>query len=704
MKHFRIMTVALLLMLVAQTFAQVDRSKKPAPGPAPKASFPEYYETTLDNGLKVFVVTNNKQPLVTFRLLVKSGSEFDGENSGVASFTTSLLTSGTKTRNSLQFASEADFLGLSIGASAADDQMSISGSGLKKHMNKLLELMTDAMYNPSFPQEELEKEQKQALSGLKTVKKNPDEVMDRLSITVGYNGHPYSNFGIEEDVSAITRDDLVAFHKRYFIPNNASLAIVGDVTPKDIIPVVKKFFGDWKRGEAPVRNFALPKPVTGRSVHLVDLGSTQTQTSINVLLTGVRRDDPDYLPLSIVNSIVGGGFSGRLFQNLRETHAFTYGAYSNFESRRDAGVWSAAASVRRSATDSAFTQVIYEMDRMRNELVSSDELEMHKQNASGRFLLGLENPSSIASMVQNIELYGLPKDYYKNYVKNIMAVTPAEVQRLAKKYLRSNDIALLAVGDGNVIASSLEAFGPISRYDADMKPVQAVKKLAVDIDGETLMAKAISALGGRDNLLAIKSRITEGELVLDLGAMQADGIMTLMEKAPNKAYQKMTLSLEMGGQQQMIESERWINGVKALEDGPMAPLKELSGDELAEALEGAMFNDFARWKDLGYTVTVQEKKMMEDKPVYVIEMKKKHGSEKMLIDAGNFMLIGKIEVRSTPQGELETLTRYSDYRLIDGVMLPHSMVSEGGPQTMKMTVRSYKNNADIPDSQFEKSL
>ncbi|MCZ7557559.1 MAG: insulinase family protein [Bacteroidia bacterium] len=704
MKHTRMFIVALILLLAGQAFAQVDRSKKPAPGPAPKASFPEFYETMLDNGLKVFVVTNKAQPLVSFRLLIRSGAEFDGEHSGVANFTTSLLTSGTKKRTALQFASEADFLGLSVGAGSADDQMSLSGSGLKKHMDKLLDLMTDALYNPTFPQEELDKEKKQALSGLKTVKKNPDEVMQRLAITVGYNVHPYARFGIEKDVEAITREHLVAFHKQYFIPNNASIAVVGDVTPNEILPILKKHFDAWSKGTPPRANFPAPERIAGRGVHLVDLGSTQTQTAINAMVTGVRRSDPDYLPLSIMNSIIGGGFSGRLFQNLRETYSFTYGAYSSFESRKTAGVWSAEASVRRSATDSAFTQILHEMNRIRDEVVSSEELEMHKQNASGRFLLGLENPSSIASMVQNIDLYGLPKDYYKKYVSNIMAVTSADVQRLARKYLTPDNIAFLAVGDASQIAKPLESFGAVKMYDADMNPVTAAKQLAVDIDGETLMQKALAAMGGKDKLLALKSRVTEGELDLSFGPMQAAGTMTLTEKAPNKAHQKMHIAVDMGGQMQTVESERWVNGVKAVEKAPMGPLRELTGDELTEALEGAMFNDFARWKDLGYSVVVKEKKEMDGRAVYVAEMKKKHGSDEIIIDATSFLLTGKIEVRNTPQGPVSSVTKLGDYREVDGIMLPHSMISEAETQTMKMTVRSYKHNSDIPDSVFEKTV
>lgn len=701
MNSLRIFTLACILLPLWQLVAQQDRDLIPPPGPAPAVSFPEFTESTLDNGLTVFVVTNTSQPLVSFRLMIKSGTEYDEPHSGIANFVADLMTSGTSTRTSQQFASEADFKGLHIGADASDDQMTLSGSGLKKHMHTLLDLMSDALYNPSFPVEELDKLKKQSISGLKTVRRNPDAVMERLKATVGFGGHPYSNFALEEDVEAITREDVVAFHKRYFIPNNSSIAVVGDVTAEEILPVIEQYFGTWKAGETPRRDFSAPDPITDRTVHLVDLGSTQTQTAISVLTTGIRRDDADVIPLSILNSILGGGFSGRLFMNLRETHGFTYGAYSDFTLRKDAGVWSAAANVRRSATDSAFTQIMYEIERMRNEPVPDDELDMHKQSAAGRFLLSLERPSTIAFMVQNIDLYDLPKDYYRKYVGNIMAVTSADVQQLARKYFSVANLALLAVGDAGSVASKLEAFGPVRMYDADMKPASAVQFFDVDMDAETLMEKSIAAMGGREKLLSIHSRVTEAELSVEFGAMHAEGSMTLIEKAPNKSHEKMVFSMDFGGGEQTIESETWVDGINATVRAPMYPARSLSGDELREALEQAEFNAMARWKELGYEVTVLEKKVMDERTVYVVEMKRKHSTEQLIIDADSFLLVGRIEEVDSPTGPTSRLTKIGDYRTVDGMQLPHSMQSDGDEQSMRITVRSYQHNSDIPDSVFE---
>jgi predicted Zn-dependent peptidase len=703
MKHFRIFILALVLVLVGgQAAAQIDRTKKPDPGPAPKASFPEFYETKLDNGLKVLIVTNTAQPVVNFRLLIKSGSEYEGDKSGVAGFVTDLLTAGTTSRTSLAFAQEADFLGLNIGAGAADDQMSVTGSGLKKHMDKLLTLMTDALYNPSFPEDELDKLKKQTLSGLKTVHKSPDAVMGRLQITVGYNVHPYANFQTEEEVGAITKADLAAFHKTYFIPNNSSLAIVGDVTPEEILPIVKKYFGSWAKGTVPTNDFPAPKAIAGREVHLVDLGKTQTQTAISVSTSSIKRNNSDYIALSMMNSIIGGGFSGRLFANLREKHGFTYGAYSSVEARKDAGMWNATASVRRIATDSAFAQIILEMKRMREETVDAAELAMHKEYASGRFLLGLENPSSIATMVQNIDLYDLPADYYRNYVRNLMAITPADIQRVARTYLDVDNMAILAVGDADVIAEPLMQLGQVKMYDTDMNPVEAPTSFEVDIDAATLLEKHIEALGGRATLEKLTSRITEADVTLDLGMAQGEGMVVETAMLPNKKHQLLTLAISAQGQTQMIESEVWIDGENVVQRQPMQPPRALTGEDRDQQLEEEQFNDIVRYNELGYTTSVTEKKSMDDRVVYVLEVKKHFGTEELYVDAKTFLLHGKAETQNTPQGPVTTVTTYGDYRSVDGMMLPYSNKVVNPMMTLQATVTKYTHNSDIDEAIFSK--
>jgi len=689
-----------LLLLSVQGIAQTDRSKQPAPGPAPKTAFPDFYETTLSNGLKVLVITNDKEPVVNFRLMIKSGSEYDGKNSGTGDFTTSLLTKGTTTRSSLEFATEADFLGIDIGANAGDDNMSLNGSGLKKHTNKILELMTDALLHPTFPEDELEKARKQTLSGLVSEKKNPESISSRLEIFIGYNDNPYSNFQTEESVKNITRDDIVNFHKTYFIPNNASLAVVGDVKPDEIIPVVKKYFEAWQKGTAPSYDFPAPKPVDGHMVHMVDLGSTQTQTNVSLVTTGIPRNHEDYMPFTLANSILGGGFSGRLFANLREKHGFTYGAYSSIDSRKNAGLWTASASVRRVATDSSIFEILHEMKRMQDTLVTQTDLGMHKQYMSGTFLLSLENPGTTATRLQSIDLFNLPKNYYKNFVTNLMKVTPADVQRIAKTYMTPEKVAITAVGDAAAIKESLEKFGAIQMYDTDMHPVKDSPDMNLDMDAETLMQKHIKAMGGEETYAKIKDRIMAADVSMNFGPQSIEGSTEITNKAPNKSYELQTFS--MGAQ--VMTSEKWNNGTRVVQTNPMSgEAKALEGEELAAALEEDLMDDFVRYKELGYELKLTTKKMVDGKPVYTLVVKRKHGSSTMLISADDFMLVGKDETKTRPEmGSQSISTRFSDYKVVDGIMLPYKIDVDAGQVSFTIKVTSYKQNIGVKDDVFEK--
>ncbi len=690
----RIITLAIVtLFCTGSLLAQIDRTKQPPAGPAPQAAFPDYQEERLGNGLKVLLISNHSQPVVTFRLMIKSGSENDGAGkSGVASFTTDLMTKGTKTRSSLQFAREGDMIGVNVGASAADDQMSFFGSGLKKHTEKILDLMTDALFNPTFPQDEIDKLKKQTLSGLKSEKKDPGAISDRLKITVAYAGHPYANFGTEESTNAITRDDIVNFHKTYFIPANASLAIVGDVTPEEIMPLVKKYFGAWQGGSLPSVNLPAIKPIKGKGVHLVDLGTTQSQTEMCIVTTGLKRKDADNPTLRLANSILGGGFSGRLFQNLREKRAFTYGAYSSLDSRKMGGLWEASASVRRIATDSAIVETLGEMKRMQTEPVPAEELDRHKQYFAGTFLLSLESPMSVVSRMQDIDLYGLPKDYYKTYISKVMAVSAEDIQKAAKKYWNTDNVAITAVGDGSVIKPLLETFGDVKEYDTDMKPIESA--IASDIDGETLLKKHLAAIGTEAAVNAIKDRVMEGTVKIAAGPQTIEGTIKEVKARPNRSYENMTVKM-MGSQ------EKWCDG-KGVVTAAGPRVNTMEGEELAEELEDAEFLPLFRAKELGWKVNATVIRKINGTKVYVLEVERKHGRQTLLIDANTWLLFGEDRVQTTPEGTMTLETRYSDYRDVDGVKVPFKVSLNVGQAVIDIDVTSIKHNTNPPAETFTK--
>ncbi len=467
----RIFSLALLGVVSALPLhAEIDRTKKPAPDPAPAAAFPDYKTVTLKNGLKIFVIEDDRKPTLSLRLLFKGGSTLDGAKTGLAGFTAGLLNHGTATRDTATFAQECDFIGMKLEATAGGDALSVGAGGLTKYTAKIFELFADAILHPAFPAEQLAKEQKKALSQLAAEKQQPASLLDKLQGKIIYGDHPYGNYSTPESVNAITRDDLVAFHETYFAPNNATLAIVGDVKADDIVPLVEKALAGWESRNIKARNLPEIAPIKGLTVHLVDRPGS-VQSNIGITETGPARNSPDSAELNVVNATLGGGFSGRLFQNLREKHGWTYGAYSAFGMNKLGGAFEASAETRNAVTVPAIQETLAEMKRLRDEPVPDAELELQRQYNIGNYLLSLENASRNAQRVQDIDLYGLAPDYYKRYAKRMEAVTPSIAQQLAQQYISIENIAICVVGEAKEIKAELEKLGKVIVYDTDLKPV-----------------------------------------------------------------------------------------------------------------------------------------------------------------------------------------------------------------------------------------
>ncbi len=465
----QILSVSIALAcLAAPLYAEIDRTQKPEPGPAPEASFPDYKEVTLSNGMKVFVIEDDRKPTITLRLLIKSGSAFDGDKTGQSTFVAALLNRGTEKRSAAQFAKEIDFLGADLEALPGPDSISIATSGLTIYTNQLLDLFSDAVLHPVFPADQFARVQRQTLSKLSAERQEPRALIGKIAGKVIYGSHPYGAYQTPETVKAITRDDLVAFHKAHFLPNNATLAVVGDVKAETIVPLLEKALGGWVKGD-------LPKLVTpqipehhGVTVHLVDRPGS-VQSNIEVVQLGPDRNTPDVPGINVLNATLGGGFSGRLFQNLREKHGWTYGAYSAFDLRKLAGSFEASAETRNEVTGPAIAETLKEINRMRDELVPDTELELQRQYNVGNYLLSLESAARTATRVQDIDLYGLPADFYKHYAKRMAEATPQQIQDLSKKYLHPEDASIVVVGEAKEVKSQLDQFGKVYVYDTELK-------------------------------------------------------------------------------------------------------------------------------------------------------------------------------------------------------------------------------------------
>ncbi len=465
----------LALGLAAAPFgfaAPVDRTQPPAAGPLPSVTFPDAVTETLPNGLRVFILPTTKQPMVTFRLLVKSGEFFDGAKPGLADLTAALLNKGTADLTATEFAKKTDFLGIRVEAEAGDDATAVTASGLSRDSDAILRFLRDAALQPAFRPGEVDKEKRKMVADLTQKKMEPEEMGVRLRDKLLYGQHPYGASPTPESVQTITRDDLAQFHDAHFLPGNATLVVVGDVNPAAVLAEVKSAFKDWKPGGMEpshlLAGFPHPK---GVSVAVVDRPGS-VQSNIIVAGRGVAKDNPDLPQLGVVNAALGGGMSGRLFANLREKHGYTYGSYSSFAAKKLGGTFSATAQVRNAVTGPAVEEILAELKRIHGEPIPESELALQRSYLIGNFLMSVENDERTAQRQQEIDLYGLPADYYKTYAAKLAALTPEKAAELAKKYIDPDNLVIVVVGEAREIVPQLEKFGKVTVYDTDLKPKQ----------------------------------------------------------------------------------------------------------------------------------------------------------------------------------------------------------------------------------------
>ncbi|MEK6553468.1 MAG: pitrilysin family protein, partial [Bacteroidota bacterium] len=362
----RILILLLFLSIAAISFAQVDRTKFPQAGPAPEVKIGNAESFVLPNGLKVYVVENHKLPKVTFSLRIDRDPIIEGKNAGYTSAAGELLRKGTKNRPKDKLEQEIDFLGAVLTTSST----SVFASGLSKYTDKIMNIMADVILNPDFKQEELDKITKETLSGLAYSKDDPDAISNRVKMTLVFGKeHPYGESETEESVKSVTLDMCKKYYETYFRPNISYLAIVGDINKAKAKSLVEKYLGKWKKKDVPKNAFANPKAPIVNKVALVDRSnSVQSVISISYPVD-LAIGSEDAMKAKVANSILGGSATGRLFMNLRESKAYTYGAYSSLNPDKLVGSFSASAKVRNVVTDSAITEIFIEMKKIRNEKV-----------------------------------------------------------------------------------------------------------------------------------------------------------------------------------------------------------------------------------------------------------------------------------------------------------------------------------------------
>lgn len=671
--------------------AQVDRSKMPEPGPAPKIELGETQSFTLENGLKVFVVENNKLPRVAYSLQLDIDPFAEGDKMGMADLAGDLMSRGTKNRTKDEINFEIDFIGASFGTSAT----SAFGSSLKKHQVKLLEIMSDVVKNSDFKQEELDKLKTQYISNIQSQKDDPDAISSNVSRVLLYGkDHPYGEIMTEETIENVTLEDAKNVYNTYFKPNVAYLAVVGDITMAEAKELVTKYFGDWKRGEVPTHSYKTPeKPTAPRVAFVNKPGAVQSVISVFNTID-LKPGSPDDITASITNGILGGGFVSKLNLNLREEHSYTYGARSSISADEWVGSFSASAKVRNEVTDSALTEMIKEVMAMRSGDITEDELTTIKNYRSGTFAIGLESASRKASYAINIDKYNLPQDYYATYLKKVADITLADVKSVSKKYINPMQGYILVVGNQEEVAEKLKQFSPtgvIQYYDSYGNEVEetTAKPAPEGVTAQSVLAAYIDAIGGEKNVEKVKS------ISMDMKATMQG--MPLEIEITIDGEGKLFQAIKMNGN---VMQKQVYNGEKAIMSG-MQGTQNLEGDDLNKMKEEAVLFPEMNYMKGDYTIELKGIDTKFDEEVYVLRITSPYGSEKTnfySVESG--LLLGSEEMIESPQGSFMNSSEFTEYTTVKGVKYPFK-ISEGmGPQTIEMFMNELTVNPKVAADKY----
>ncbi|MGA0557354.1 insulinase family protein [Larkinella sp. VNQ87] len=681
--------IALGLSTQAQT---VDRSKLPADGPAPTIKVGKPVSFTLANGLKVFVVQNNKLPRVGFSLLFDYLPIREGDKAGYVSIAGQLIKTGTKTRTKDQIDEAVDFIGGSLNTSPTG----VYAMSLKKHTPKMLELMADVVLNPKFTQEELDKLKKQTKSGLAAQKDNPGAIATRVSSILVYGkDHPYGEPDSEETVDRITLADCQKFYDTYYRPNIGYLAVVGDITPEEARPMVEKYFGKWQPREVPKPNYEMPKPPAKPTIVLVDRPSSVQSVVYITHPVQLKPYTSESIQASLTNDILGGGGgNARLYNNLREKRGYTYGAYSSLTSDRLVGRFRANANVRNAVTDSAVAEFLNELKAIRDSKPTPEELASTKNTFTGNFIFTLEDPETIADFAINTARYNLPPDFFANYLKNVDAVTDEQVQTTARKLIDPDHAYIVVVGKAAEVADKLKRFGEVTYYDVNGNKVEApapgklTTAATAGVTVDQVIGKYLTAIGGKEAVAKITDYTQK--MTTEVQGTKID------VEAKQKGLTKFALAVTAMGQ---VVQKITSDGEKVKQEGG-GQSKSLTNDEAKlEILKSSLFPELL-FSQFGAKTTLAGAEKVNGKDAYKVDVALGGKSYSVFYDAESGLKVQMMTVEQTPQGEMAITSNFSDYKDVNGVKFPHTLTQNFGPMVMKMETQSLVVNTGLDDKQF----
>ena len=674
--------VAILAMSFAVT-AQKDLNIQPTPGPAPKVKLGKAKKFKLPNGLQVIMVENHKLPRVSVSLRIDNLPIIEGEKTGISGLLSGMLGNGTSSISKDDFNEKIDYLGATLNLNSSGGY----AASLTKYFPEVLTLMADGIKNALLTQEEFDKEVKRTLDGLKSNEKSVTAIARRVedALTYGKN-HPFGEFTTKETIENITLSDVKNRYNTYFKPNNAYLVIVGDINPSDTKTLVKQLFSDWKKGNVPA--IALPKTSNPETTEINFINMPNAvQSEITVVNTiDLQLGDKDYYAAILANNILGGGGTARLFMNLREDKGYTYGSYSQLNQSRHAATFKATASVRNVVTDSAMVEIQKEINKIRYQRVSQEELKNAKAKYVGSFVMDVQKPRTAANFALNIARYNLPSNFYETYLQNINAVTIDDVQNAAIKYFKGDNARIIITGKGIEVLKNLEKTADynIRYFDAYANPTQKPEMslpIPKGVTATTVIDNYFNAIGGKENVAAVQSVFITSE-----AAVQGM-TLNLIQKttAPNKSLTTVSM---MGN----VMQKKVFDGLKGYEEA-RGQRKEMAGDELNNAkMNKTPFEDEAYRNGV-----LSRIEPLNGKNAYVIKMDKKE----VYYDVMSGLKVKETAVVQGPEGEMKVPTLFENYKEVKGLKFPHKIIRTMGPMELTFVVKDIKINEGVTDADFK---
>lgn len=674
-----------LILLFVTGIMQAQDRPQPKPGNSPVVNIKKPQTFVLSNGMKVLVVENHKLPRVSFTLTLDNAPFTEGNKKGVDELTSSLIGNGTKKTTKEAFNEEIDFYGANINFTS----QGAYASALSKYSGRVLELLAEGALQPNFTQTEFDKEKAKLLEGLKADEKSVPAISNRVVDVLAFGkNHPTGEYLSEETVKNVTLEDVQNNYKMYFVPENAYLVVIGDVKSKEVKTAVEKLFNGWKKQAAPKNTYPNPTNVSNLQIDFVDVPNA-VQSEISLVNTvNLKMSDPDFFPAVIANQILGGDFNSYLNMNLREQHAWTYGANSSIGSGKYVTKFKASSAVRNTVTDSAVVQFVKEIKRIRTERVDPEVLRNVKAGYIGRFVMQVEKPQAVARYALNIETEKLPADFYEKYIQTINNVTADDIYRVANKYFLLDNMRIVIVGKGSDVLSGLGKLQiPISYFDKYGNPVEkpsTKKEAPKDLTAKTVFENYIKAIGGEKAVTAVKTLYMNGSTTIP----QAPTPLTFTSKLDSKG--KMMVSLSMGTMNLMKQ----VVNEKGAYVEQQGQRKNLEGADLAEMkANAAPFEELQLVKRTDLKIEGIEP--INGNDAYVI----KDGKTKYFYDVKSGLKTAESKVREQGGKSVEQITNFNDYKEVKGVKVPFNLVQNVGFE-LDIKMSDIKINEGVTEKDF----